>query len=86
MGTADLMTQFLILSFVAPLACTFILPAAVLVQIGSSLGDVSHVTWIVGGWSISSSVAFCVAGRLSDIFGRRWTILSGQLVNLVGCV
>jgi MFS family permease len=59
---------------------------SVLVQIGTALGDIGGITWIVGAWSIASSVSFSIAGSLSDIFGRRYLIIAGNLVTLIGAV
>lgn len=77
---------FLALAFVPSLTSGFILPAGILVQIGTELGDTTNIAWLPGGWSIASSVSFSIAGRLSDIFGRRWVILTGQAMALVGLV
>ena len=60
--------------------------ASVIVPIGTALGDVTNITWIVGSWSIASSVFFSLAGSLSDVFGRRYLIIAGNLVSLVGAV
>jgi MFS family permease len=62
------------------------LPSAILVQIGTDLGDLTNITWIVGGWSVASSVSFSVAGSVSDIFGRRYTIIVGQILAIIGSV
>jgi MFS family permease len=78
--------QFLALSFVAPLSCAFNLATSVLFQIGADLGDVDNISWIVSGWSIASAVSFSVAGKLSDVFGRRYVVISGQSFTLIGCV
>ena len=74
------------LSFVAPVAIGFAMVAGVLAPIQADLGGVTNITWIVGAWSISSSVFFSLAGSLSDVFGRRWLILIGNLVTVVGSV
>lgn len=63
------------------------LVTSILVPIATDLdGDTANITWIVGGWSIASSVSFCIAGSASDIFGRRWTIVSGEVLAIVGSV
>ena len=59
---------------------------AVLTPIGAALGDTTNIGWIISGWAIASSVSFSIAGRLSDIFGRRHIILFGQLLALIGGV
>jgi hypothetical protein len=77
---------FLSLAFVPSLTSGFILPAGILIQIGTELGDTANIAWLPGGWSIASSVSFSIAGSLSDIFGRRHVILIGQAMALVGLV
>ncbi|KIX04491.1 uncharacterized protein Z518_05361 [Rhinocladiella mackenziei CBS 650.93] len=77
---------FLGLSFVAPVSIGFTMTASVIVPIGTALGDVTNITWIVGSWSVASSVFFSLAGSLSDVFGRRWLIIAGNGVNLVGAI
>lgn len=41
---------------------------------------------MAGGYAVASSVSFSIAGKLSDIFGRRYIMLVGNLVSLVGAV
>ena len=36
------------------------------------------------GWGAAAAVGFSIAGRLSDIFGRRYVILVGQALTVVG--
>ncbi len=78
--------QFLALSYVCPIGCGFFLISAILVPVGTELGDTQNIAWIVSGWSTASSVSFSIAGKVSDIFGRRWTILVGEVICIVGCV
>ncbi|KAK4941295.1 hypothetical protein LTR10_018705 [Elasticomyces elasticus] len=73
-------------SIVAPIACGFIVATSILYQIGTALGDTTNLGWVVSGWSIASSVSFSLAGSLSDIFGRRCVILSGEVISLIGSV
>jgi MFS family permease len=74
------------LTYVPAIATGFIMPTQILQQIGMALGDTEHIAWIPGSWSIGSAVAFAVAGGLSDVFGRRYVLLSGQTIVLVGGV
>ncbi|KAL2423684.1 Trichothecene efflux pump TRI12 [Exophiala dermatitidis] len=73
-------------SYVCPISCGFVLVTGILVPIGTDLGDTQNISWIVGGWSIASSVSFSMAGAISDIFGRRWTIVSGEILAIVGSI
>ncbi len=83
---ADQLFQSLAFSYVCPIACGFVLVTGILVPIGTDLGDVVNITWIVGGWSIASSISFSIAGSLSDIFGRRYTIIFGEVLACIGTV
>ncbi len=74
------------LSVVAPISCGFIVAVSILYDIGTDLGDLTHLGWVVSGWSIASSVSFSLAGSLSDIFGRRYVILLGEFISLIGAV
>lgn len=31
-------------------------------------------------------LTWCVVGRLSDIFGRRWFFIGGQIIGVLGCI
>ncbi len=74
------------LSYVGPLSFGVSLVGAMLVTIATDLGDTSTITWIIGGGAITSSVSLTVAGQASDIFGRRWTVIGGQAISIVGFV
>ncbi|KAJ9603453.1 hypothetical protein H2200_012231 [Cladophialophora chaetospira] len=73
-------------SIVAPVSCGFIVATSILFPIGTDLGDLENLGWVVSGWSIASSVSFSLAGSLSDIFGRRNVILAGEFISLVGAI
>ncbi|KAL1619388.1 hypothetical protein SLS54_006666 [Diplodia seriata] len=78
--------KFLGMSFVAPVACGYVLVNGILNPIGQDLNDTENIVWIAGGWSVASAVSFSIAGGWSDIFGRRWVTLSGQIITLVGAI
>ena len=62
--------------------------SAILVDIGKALNttSASELQWIVSAYTIGSCVSFPIAGSLSDIFGRRWVIIVGQAVAIIGAV
>ncbi|KAB5511539.1 fungal trichothecene efflux pump [Coniochaeta sp. 2T2.1] len=63
-----------------------LMPSAILAVINNDLGPSKSIAW----WSIArtaaQSVTFTLVGRLSDIFGRRWFFIGGNLVALIGTV
>lgn len=75
---------FLGTSFVGPIIFGFILIAPVLVQLSQQIGGATITFWIPSGWAAAATVFFSIAGRLSDIFGRRNVILVGQLLTVIG--
>lgn len=74
------------LSYVPAISAGLLLPTGILQQIGQQLGDTENIIWIPGGWSVASAVAFSIAGGLSDVFGRRWVLMAGQFLTLIGGV
>ncbi|KAJ9604531.1 hypothetical protein H2200_010644 [Cladophialophora chaetospira] len=84
--TTFLAIASLAFSYVCPISCGFVLVTSILVPIGTDLGDTTHISWIVGGWSIASSVSFSLAGAISDVFGRRWTIVAGEVIAIIGSI
>ncbi|CAK7206829.1 hypothetical protein SEUCBS139899_009635 [Sporothrix eucalyptigena] len=75
---------FMGMSYVPCITAGLLLPTGILEQIGETLNDTENISWIPGGWSIASAVSFSIAGGLSDVFGRRYVLLFGQLLTLVG--
>jgi MFS family permease len=64
----------------------FLLVTPLLDTIGEDLGSVANVGWIPSGWSTSSAVSFSLAGAFSDIFGRKYVIIAGEILTLIGAV
>jgi MFS family permease len=75
---------FLGTSFTGPIIFGFILVTPILVQLSQKIGGETIDFWIPSGWGAAAAVGFSIAGRLSDIFGRRTVILCGQLLTMVG--
>lgn len=75
---------FLGTSFTGPIIFGFILATPILVQLSEKLGGENIFFWIPSGWGAAAAVGFSIAGRLSDIFGRRNVILVGQLLTIIG--
>ncbi|KAN0089348.1 putative efflux pump antibiotic resistance protein [Hyaloscypha variabilis] len=77
---------FMGLSYVPAVACGLVLVVGILAQIGQALDDMDNIGWIPGGWSVASAVSFAIAGGLSDIFGRRYVLIWGQVMVLIGAI
>jgi MFS family permease len=57
---------------------------SVLAQIAADFNATAVQGWISSGWLLSTCVAFVVAGRLSDIFGRRMIITGSNVIAAAG--
>jgi MFS family permease len=75
---------FLGTSFTGPIMFGFILATPILVQLSQKIGGADIDFWIPSGWGAAAAVGFSVAGKLSDIFGRRPVILFGQCLTIIG--
>lgn len=54
--------------------------------INASLGGSPNIGWVATAWTLGSSIGFLLVGRLSDIFGRRYIVLGGGVLSLIGCI
>lgn len=75
---------FLGTSFSGPIVFGFLFVNPILVQLAQKIGGEDISFWIPSGWGVAAAVGFSIAGRLSDIFGRRPVILFGQLLTIIG--
>jgi len=64
----------------------WVLPANTLLLINAALGGSPNIGWVATAWTLGSSIGFLLVGRLSDIFGRRYIVLGGGLLSLIGCI
>lgn len=64
---------------------SFVLPGVILLTINQDIGPSNNIAWVATSWALASAVVMIVAGRLSDIFGRRNFFLGGNLLGIVGC-
>lgn len=65
---------------------TLLIPSTTLPEINRSLGPSSNYSWVTISWTLCASIVISVAGRLSDIFGRRYFMLAGAIIAIVGCI
>ncbi|OJJ54342.1 hypothetical protein ASPSYDRAFT_94096 [Aspergillus sydowii CBS 593.65] len=65
---------------------TQLMPAVILSSINADLGPDPNYPWITICWNLGAAVVVTVGGRLSDIFGRRWFLISGAVFGAIGAV
>ncbi|KAL2851402.1 fungal trichothecene efflux pump [Aspergillus pseudodeflectus] len=65
---------------------TQLMPAVILSSINADLGPEPNYPWITICWNLGAAVIVTIGGRLSDIFGRRWFLISGAVFGAVGAV
>ncbi|OBU00189.1 hypothetical protein VE01_01764 [Pseudogymnoascus verrucosus] len=65
---------------------TLLIPSTTLAEINRSIGPSLNYSWVTISWTLAASITVSVSGRLSDIFGRRYFMLGGACIALVGCI
>lgn len=65
---------------------SLLIPASIASYINADLGPSTSASWINVSWALCASFTVSVAGRLEDIFGRRYFMLGGSLLGLLGTV
>ncbi len=60
--------------------------ATALPRIVSDIGGVSHLSWVVTAYILSSTATMPLYGKLSDQYGRKRMIYAGVLIFLLGSV
>jgi len=65
---------------------TLLIPSTTLSTINAELGPDPNYTWITVSWTLAASIIVSVGSRLSDIFGRRYFMLFGAFLSLIGCI
>ncbi|KAJ4286774.1 hypothetical protein N0V90_013026 [Kalmusia sp. IMI 367209] len=63
-----------------------ILPTNVLSFINADIGPSKNTAWVNIARTLAESTMFLVSGRLSDLFGRRWFFIGGNVICLVGVI
>jgi MFS family permease len=65
---------------------TIVIPSSMLTYINNDLGPNPNSPWITISWQLGAAVFLSIGGRLSDIFGRRYFIMTGSIICTVGCL
>ncbi|KAI0881601.1 trichothecene efflux pump [Annulohypoxylon maeteangense] len=63
-----------------------LLPTNVLTYINADIGPSPYIAWVNIARTLSLSFTYTILGRLSDLFGRRWFFIGGNIVALVGII
>ncbi|KAF5004796.1 hypothetical protein FDECE_8735 [Fusarium decemcellulare] len=63
-----------------------ILPTNVLTYINADIGPSRYISWVNIARTLSLSFTYTILGRLSDLFGRRWFFIGGNVVALLGII
>ncbi|RYC63397.1 hypothetical protein CHU98_g2827 [Xylaria longipes] len=61
-------------------------PTNILSYINADIGPSPYISWVNIGRTLALSFTYTILGRLSDIFGRRWFFIIGNIVALVGII
>ncbi|CAK7213428.1 hypothetical protein SBRCBS47491_001793 [Sporothrix bragantina] len=57
-----------------------------LATINADIGPSTNYAWMGYAYTLCSACTFCLVGRFSDLFGRRWVIIGGTVLGLVGAI
>ncbi|NQW16390.1 MAG: MFS transporter [Chloroflexi bacterium] len=60
--------------------------ATALPNIVLDLGGFDRLTWITTSYLVASTTVVPIAGRLSDMYGRKWFFVAGIVIFLVGSI
>lgn len=63
-----------------------LIPPALLTFINAELGPEADYTWITGAWNLGGAIFVTVGGRMSDIFGRRYFFIAGNILLIMGSI
>ena len=55
-------------------------------RIIADLGGFSQYTWVLTSYLIATTVTVLIAGKLSDLFGRKWILMSAIVIFITGSI
>lgn len=79
-----ILLSLLLTMFLAALDQTIV--ATALPTIGRQFGDVTNLSWVITAYLLASTAVAPVFGTLSDIYGRRFTIIVAMTLFMAGSV
>lgn len=63
-----------------------LLPTNILTYINADIGPSNYIAWVNIARTLGLSFCYTILGRLSDLFGRRWFFIGGNIVALIGII
>ncbi|KAG5664674.1 hypothetical protein KAF25_008408 [Fusarium avenaceum] len=64
----------------------WVLPSNTLALINADIGPSTQIAWAATVWTMGSSIGFLIVGRLSDLYGRKWMVMSTTVLGFIGCI
>ena len=61
-------------------------PPAALTVSNTVAGPTTYYNWMLSAITVSTSFALPLSGGFSDVFGRRWFVLVGCVIGIVGSI
>jgi Na+/melibiose symporter-like transporter len=58
--------------------------APIATQVATKLGNPAAAGWFTSLYTICNAIAFMICGANSDLFGRRWFLIGGNVLLLLG--
>ena len=55
-------------------------------RIIADLGGFSQYTWVLTSYLVATTVTVLIAGKLSDLFGRKWILMSAIVIFITGSI
>ena len=73
-----IMIAVMLSMFIGALYMTVI--ATAMPRVVTDLGGFSRYTWVFTSYIIAQTIVIPIAGKLSDMFGRKWFIVAGLVI------
>jgi len=64
----------------------FALLAPIIAQINTDIGPSNNIVWVALTYTVCLAIGLTLVGRLSDLFGRRYFFIGGNVLGLIGCI
>lgn len=58
--------------------------APIATEVATKLGNPAAAGWFTSLYTICNAIAFMICGANSDLFGRRWFLIGGNVLLLLG--